>query len=167
MLGRARELADRAAAAEGEPGGLSRLFATAYEIVTSAASGADCAPADQALIVPRMVDSVLRPLADALTSDGTQRTGGAGTAQSAAAPSQPGAAAARVWDAARTATAVRTRMSQAGDSPVGLSEAIAALQDLAGLLARAGRGGGAPRRTVAAAGRAGPARISRETARTW
>ena len=134
LLGRARELADRVAAA-GEPGELSGLFATAYEIVTSAASGADCARADQALIVPRMVDSVLRPLADALSSGGTQRTGAAGTARAAAAPSQPGAAAARVWDAARSATAVRTRMSQAGDSPAGLSEAVAALQDLAGRLA--------------------------------
>src|ERR1022692_1156984 len=88
LLGRARELAGRvAAAAEGEPGELSGLFATAYEIVTSAASGADCAPADQALIVPRMVDSVLRPLADALSSGGPQRTGAAGTARAVAAPS--------------------------------------------------------------------------------
>ena len=132
LLGRARELADRVAAAEGEPGELSGLFATAYEIVTSAASGADCARADQALIVPRMVDSVLRPLADALSSGGTQCTAAAGVARAAAAPSQPDAAAARVWDAARSATAVRTRMSQAGGSPVGLAEAVAALQDLAG-----------------------------------
>ena len=79
-----------------------------------------------------MVNSVLRPLADALSSGAAQHTGAAGTARAAAAPSQPGAAAARVWDAARSATSVRTRMSQAGDSP-GLSEAVAALQDLAGL----------------------------------
>ena len=42
------------------------MFGTAYKIVTSAASGAGLRPGDQALIVPRLVDSVLRPLADAL-----------------------------------------------------------------------------------------------------
>src|SRR5215469_2801552 len=68
LLGRARDIAAPVAAAApgGTAGGLARLFETAHAIVISAAAGAGCGPGDQALIVPRLVDSVLRPLADAV-----------------------------------------------------------------------------------------------------
>jgi CDGSH-type Zn-finger protein len=150
LLRRARELADRAtgaadpavgASVAGQPvGDLHGLFEAAYEVVVSAASGEGCPPADQALIVPRMVDSVLRPLADAL-SDSRAQVASVPTAgpADAAAPGQPEVtAAARVWDIAQSATAACTRMGQAGDRPAGLAEAVAALQDLACQLAPPG-----------------------------
>jgi CDGSH-type Zn-finger protein/truncated hemoglobin YjbI len=150
LLRRARELADRAAGAAnpavgasvaGQPAGeLDGLFKAAYEIVTSDASGAGCSPEDQALIMPRMVDSVLRPLADAMSDSSAQVTSvpAAGPAD-AAAPGQPEVTAAtRVWDVAKSATTACTRMGQAGDRPPGLAEAVAALQDLACRLAPPG-----------------------------
>ena len=124
----------------------------------SAADGLDCGPADQALIVPRLVDGVLRPLTEALTipafaarphADGP--LGEAPAPQAAVSLSLPGTAAgakrarqagttaaARVWDAARAATAMRVRLGRAGRSPAGLAEATAALQELAGRLAAPG-----------------------------
>jgi CDGSH-type Zn-finger protein/truncated hemoglobin YjbI len=45
---------------------LAGLFTMAHAIVTSAAAGVDCGQREQALIVPRVVASVLRPLAEAL-----------------------------------------------------------------------------------------------------
>src|SRR5262249_26064560 len=65
-----------------------RLFQTAHAVVTSAAAGVGCGPGDQALIVPRLVDSVLRPLADALANnpagpDGSTAPADAGTGETA------------------------------------------------------------------------------------
>jgi len=104
---RARELAGQVRG-EGE---LADLFRAAYAIVLAGGQ-------QQAVIVPRLVDSVLRPLADEL---------GAGPAV------DPPAEADSVWTVARAATTLRVRL--AGDCPPGLAEAVAALQDLAGQLA--------------------------------
>ncbi len=69
-----RVLVDRAAdldshltmQAGGNADALAAVFDQVRAIVGSAASGIDCRPPDQALIVPRLVESVLRPLAAAL-----------------------------------------------------------------------------------------------------
>jgi CDGSH-type Zn-finger protein/truncated hemoglobin YjbI len=186
LLERAADL-DGAVARRGgtaDPGReLHELFGAAHAIVTQAAAGLGCDVGEQALIVPRLVGSVLRPLADALgrTPDGpgdTTAPGGAGEAGSpgpsgptagAGAPAPTGAApagtapagtapagtaptgtaptgtapagttaAGRVWEVARTATALRARLGRAGSSPPELAEATAALQDLAVRLAAPG-----------------------------
>jgi CDGSH-type Zn-finger protein/truncated hemoglobin YjbI len=111
MRDRAHELA-RQARGRGE---LADLFGAVYAIVLAA----DRYPArQQALIVPRLVDSVLRPLAGEL---------------SAGAAADPPEEAGSVWAATKTATTLRARL--AGDCPPGLAEAVAALQDLAERLA--------------------------------
>src|SRR5260370_19840198 len=105
-----------------------------------AGAGQGCDAAQQARIVPRLTDSVLRPLADALariTGPGAPgQAGSPGQGRTlAAAPPQPGVAAAdRVWELTRTATEVRARLGQAGDCPPELAQAPAALHDLAGPL---------------------------------
>ena len=134
---RLRELRDRARELAGQAGGrgeLADLFGAAYAIVLAA----DRYPArQQALIVPRLVDSVLRPLAGEL-----------GPGAAADPPGEAGG----VWAVAKTATALRARL--AGGCPPGLAEAVAALQDLAGLARRvACRGAGTAGRAVAVAGR--------------
>jgi CDGSH-type Zn-finger protein len=156
LLARARELAAAAACAGGETADeLAELFETTRAIVVSAAAGLDCGPGDQALVVPRLVDSVLRPLTEALsTIPAFPRTPHAGTppgeaptTPAASSLSQPGTTAGaeptgrpgttaveRVWLAAQAATALRTSMGLAGGCPPGLAEATAALQDLAGRL---------------------------------
>ncbi len=158
-------LLERAAELEGavtgrgtaDPGReLHELFGAAYAIVTQAAAGLGCDVGEQALIVPRLVGSVLRPLAHALgrtpdrpedtTAPGgagevgspgrSGRTAGAGTpgligtppagtapagtAPAGTAPAgvtpagpRPTAAAGRVWEVARTATALRARLGRA------------------------------------------------------
>src|SRR5262249_35685038 len=96
---------------------------------------------EQALVVPRLVDSVLRPLADAVITashagataaglsradlkDGThnQPPGGTGVAEC-------------VWASAKAATGLRARLGRASSCPAGLAQATAALQDLAVRLA--------------------------------
>jgi CDGSH-type Zn-finger protein/truncated hemoglobin YjbI len=149
LLDRARDLAAPVAAAA--PGSkaseLAGMFETAYAIVTSAAAGTGCGPGDQALIVPRLVDSVLRPLADAVanTLAGTggsaapadagigETADGRQTAAAGAAPpgQAPATAAGQVWEAAKAATALRARLARAGGCPPELAEAVAGLQDLA------------------------------------
>jgi CDGSH-type Zn-finger protein/truncated hemoglobin YjbI len=104
---RARELAGQVRGA----GELAEVFRAACAVVLAGGR-------QQALIVPRLVDSVLRPLADEL---------------SAGPAVDPPGEAGSVWTVARTATALRVRL--AGDCPPGLTEAVAALQDLAGQLA--------------------------------
>ena len=111
LLDRARELAGQA----GGRGELADLFRAVYAIVLAADHWA---AGQQALILPRLVDSVLRPLAGEL---------------SAGAAADPPGEAGSVWAAARMATGMRARL--AGDCPPGLAEAVAALQDLAGRLA--------------------------------
>jgi CDGSH-type Zn-finger protein/truncated hemoglobin YjbI len=111
LRGRAAELATHA----GGQGELADLFGAVHAIVLAADGYSS---AHQALIVPRLVDSVLRPLADEL--DARPAAGLPGKADT-------------VWAVARAATELRARL--AGDCPPGLAEAVAALQDLAGQLA--------------------------------
>ena len=153
LLGRARDMA--ASVAASAPGELARLFQTAHAVVTSAAAGVGCGPGDQALIVPRLVDSVLRPLADALANnpagpDGSTAPADAGTGETAdrrqqravgpAPPDRaPATAADQVWQAANAATVLRAGLGRAGGCPPQLAEAVAALQDLAVGLAPPGQ----------------------------
>jgi CDGSH-type Zn-finger protein/truncated hemoglobin YjbI len=113
LLGRARDLAAAVAArAPGEAGDeLARVFETAHAIAQTAASGLGCGPGEQMLIVPRLVDSVLRPLAGTLTQGpaGPQQPGQPGTPGTAGAPRQPGAAAERVREGVRTTAAARVQ----------------------------------------------------------
>jgi CDGSH-type Zn-finger protein/truncated hemoglobin YjbI len=144
--GLASALGPRPAADPGRA--LGELFDTAYSIVTAAVAGRGCDGLTQALIVPRLADSVLRPLAGALAGlpaapgqEGTEDQGGAqGRPSAPAAPPLPGTAVAdRVWELAKTATELRARLGRAGDCPPELAEATAALQDLACRLARPGQ----------------------------
>ncbi len=135
----ARRAAELASAPAGAFGGtdlgreLDGLFARTHSIVTDAAAGLGCEAGEQALLVPRLVGSVLRPLAAiAGTLAGQDASaGGQDTAGQAAPPGPPGTAAARVWEAAKTATALRARLGRSGSCPPELAEAVAALQDLA------------------------------------
>src|SRR4029077_7648545 len=73
LLDQAAALAGAVAGPDGGvgPGGeLSELFGAAHAIVTQAAAGLGGTGGEQALIVPRLVGSVLRPLADALAPPG-------------------------------------------------------------------------------------------------
>jgi CDGSH-type Zn-finger protein/truncated hemoglobin YjbI len=155
LRARADELA-HAVAGHGDPAGrdgadpagrLAELFGTAHSIAAQAVSGQGCGGGEQALIVPRLVDSVLRPLADALgqlagpsaqpdpaagggASDQVRTTRQAGTTRRAGIPPAGG----RVWETAKEATALRADLGRAGSCPPGLAEAAAALQDLAARL---------------------------------
>ena len=150
LLDRATELAgtlgSRPAAGSGRA--LGELFDAAFSIVTSAVAAQGCDATNQARIVPRMTDSVLRPLAAALTrmaGPAAPGSGGGGT-PGPAAPPRPGAAVAdRVWELTRTATDLLARLGKAGDPAPELAEATAALQDLACRLVRPGQA--AARRT--------------------
>jgi CDGSH-type Zn-finger protein/truncated hemoglobin YjbI len=165
--------ADQAAvagAARGTPGegddelaaGMTAVARAAYEAVTAAAAarpgttGAGGGAGRPDLAVPRLVDSVLRPLADALRAPaaGGRLPGenAAQTSENATQTSenaaQPGdeasqiadgsahadagrAPAQLVWQVARTATTLRARAGQAGVAVPELAEATAALQALA------------------------------------
>jgi len=171
LLERAAGLAEAIAGQDGAAGPgreLSELFRAAHAIVTQAAAGLGCSGGEQALIVPRLVGSVLRPLADALgrTPDGPADTPGPGGARGSGSAGRPGPAAEapgstetpaagaspaggptpggtatparRVWDVAKLATTLRARLGRAGSCPPELAEATAALQDLAGRLAAPG-----------------------------
>jgi len=163
LLQRADGLATAAARHRGtaDPGpALRELLRAAHAISKQAAAGLGCGAEEQALIVPRLVGSVLRPLADALeeagpaggasSSPGAAPSGGAvsagaagtrGHAGTPAAAGRPGqtrtaTAAGRVWETARAATELRARLGRA--CPPKLAEATAALQDLACQLAGPG-----------------------------
>ncbi|HEY1320342.1 MAG TPA: ferritin-like domain-containing protein [Streptosporangiaceae bacterium] len=160
LLERAAGLATAAASNRdtADPGpGLRELFEAAHTIVRQAAAGLGCGAGEQALIVPRLVGSVLRPLADALGGAGapgdagTAAPGGTGMPEAGRAPGQPepaagaraagragATAAGLVWETAKAATALRSRLGRAGSCPPELAEATAALQDLAGRLAAPG-----------------------------
>jgi CDGSH-type Zn-finger protein/truncated hemoglobin YjbI len=124
-----------------DPGrALRELFDAGYSIVTTAVAGQGCDTAHQAWIVPRLADSVLRPLADALARIAAPGQGPGQGGPPPTAPPQPGIAAAdRVWELTRTATELRARLGKAGDCPPELAEATAALQELACRLVRPGQ----------------------------
>jgi len=143
LLGQASDLAARLPGATGPARAeLAGLFESAHTIVTRAAAGQGCGPLDTAILVPRLVDSVLRPLAEAMAPDGAAPAMAAGSQEGTRIPKPrpSGASAAEsVWTAAKAATRLRVRLSRAGQCPNGLTEATAALQDLAGRLSSPAR----------------------------
>ena len=108
--------------------GLAALLGSAYQVLR--------ASQDDARTAARLVNSVLRPLADALpasrepqrTPEPRPRTPGTRLVPQEPSPS--------LWDLAVTATSLRARL--AAEAPPGLLEAVAALQDLAVRQAPAG-----------------------------
>src|SRR5262249_45067762 len=138
-LGRGAGLAGGAGGADiaaGPGRELRELFGAARAVVTQAAAGLDCSGREQALIVPRLVGSVLRPLADALgrTPDGPA----VATAPGAAGESGTATPARRGGDMGKEATTLRAGLGRGGPCPPELGEGTAALQDLAGRLAAPG-----------------------------
>jgi CDGSH-type Zn-finger protein/truncated hemoglobin YjbI/ferredoxin len=116
---------------------LGDLFWLTHSIVTGAISGLNCDAGQQALLVPRLVGSVLRPLADVIgrgTADIAEPSNGSAR-KIADQPADAADAAARVWEAAKAATALRARLGRSAGCPPELAEAVAGLQDLAGRLA--------------------------------
>jgi CDGSH-type Zn-finger protein/truncated hemoglobin YjbI/ferredoxin len=93
---------------------LHQLFGAAHAVVTQAAAGLGCGAGEQALIVPRLVGSVLRPLADALgpAPDGPADTTAPGGAGEAGSPDQP-------EPAAVAETLGSTETPAAGTAPAG------------------------------------------------
>jgi CDGSH-type Zn-finger protein/truncated hemoglobin YjbI len=119
---------------------LADLFGITHSIVIDAVSADGCDDGQQAQLVPRLVSSVLRPLADAIGRSRSGSAEGTGPAEpaaegmgpTAAAPQHATMAAAeRVWDAAKRATALRVRLGRSGECTPELAEAVAGLQDLA------------------------------------
>ncbi|MBV9095075.1 MAG: CDGSH iron-sulfur domain-containing protein [Streptosporangiaceae bacterium] len=99
--------------------GLAALLRSAYQVLQTSQT--------DAALMTRIVDSVLRPLADALEVPAVQ-------APAAAIPASP-----TLWDVAVAATRLRAELGAA--APPGLVEAVAALQDLAVRRAPAGERG--------------------------
>jgi CDGSH-type Zn-finger protein/truncated hemoglobin YjbI len=158
LLARADGLAQGVAAGPRRSDAAARMadvFEMARSVMTAAARSAV-----SGVVLPRITDSVLRPLADELArypAGGEQTAAGDQTAAARAAggeeaageqqPSRPGAPAGvpvseLVWQAAEAATRLRARLGAAGTAPPGLAEAAAALQDLACQLAPAGEQAG-------------------------
>jgi len=143
LANQAAEYAAGARAAGPGPGaGLAELAQATYSIVAGAVSGTGCGTAEQALLVPRLVNSVLRPLAGAVGEASPAPAGADPGAPPAAAGPPTASAAGRVWEAAKAATALRARLGRSGTCPPGLAEAAAALQDLALRLAPAAEAAG-------------------------
>ncbi len=153
LAARAAELARGVAAARprnGPAADLAGVFELAHSALTAAADPARSAV--PGFVVPRLTDSVLRPLADALAgwpaqpaemSGGTSGTGetrgtDAAGGTSATGPTGPtsgtdaagGTVSGLVWQAADAATRLLARLSRTSAVPPGLAEATAALQDL-------------------------------------
>ena len=135
-LARASELASAVAAApraQQQASQLGQLFDTVHAAVLAAAGKSPAGDGQRNDLVPRLVASVLRPLADAV-----QRLAQDGAARSAAGQPEPtpagrvqGAPGDLVWQAATSATALFAALSQAGSCPPELAVATAALQELA------------------------------------
>ncbi len=83
--------------------------------------------------MPRLVDSVLRPLAAALDAIGADQAATSGADQAATSDQrgQQAPAAELIMDVASAATELRARLGRAGSCPPELAEATAALQHLA------------------------------------
>ncbi len=142
LLGRAHDLAAAVAVRPDSPlaGELAKLFDAANAIASSAATPAESGSAATAAILPRIVDSVLRPIAAAIRNlqadQGGQSAGVTGMAAGAAdelarEPGGAGTTAERVWQTAKAATGLRAGLGATGGCPPELAEAAAALQDLA------------------------------------
>jgi CDGSH-type Zn-finger protein/truncated hemoglobin YjbI len=130
LLARARELAQtvpKVPAGDGSATELAEVFDAAYSATMAAGrAGPDTADA----LLPRLTDSVLRPLAEAL-SRLPAAGAAAGSAPGSSSGSAPGSAAELVWAAAKAATRLRAHYGEAGSAAPELAEATAALQQLA------------------------------------
>ncbi|HYK30904.1 MAG TPA: ferritin-like domain-containing protein [Streptosporangiaceae bacterium] len=116
------------AAASGPAGEIAELFDEVRSVIESAA-GPGYDAGQRALMLPRLVGSVLRPLAEALSA---LPAGSDGQAAGSVAPDRAQAdPASRVWEVAQTATKLIARLGATGDCPPQLVEATAALADLA------------------------------------
>jgi CDGSH-type Zn-finger protein/truncated hemoglobin YjbI len=82
--------------------------------------------ADRHWAAARLVDSVLRPLADTLRATTTTQP-----APSTPATAKPAGADERIWQLAQGVTRQHVRWAQAGTAPAGLTEATAGLQGIA------------------------------------
>jgi CDGSH-type Zn-finger protein/truncated hemoglobin YjbI len=135
LLPRARELAKAAAGVRRDddlPRLLAEVFDAAYLALSAGGSRSGSDFASLAVAAPRLVDSVLRPLADVLRRFPV--------AQDPAAVSGDGAGGTvdeLIWVAAKAATGLRARLGAAGQAVPELAEATAALQQLACVLAPA------------------------------
>ena len=152
----AAALASAVASAGDAAGELAALFGevrVAFDSATQEASDAGTADARgrAATVAARLLDSVLRPLAEGVTglrpaaqAQGSEATGAQSGASTGGSPDAGGAAAGRkgtakradstqlekkVWALARSATKLRARSD--GTQAAGLLEATAGLQDLA------------------------------------
>src|SRR5215469_1949605 len=135
-LARAGKLAEAVAAApRGQPqvAELAGLFGTAYVALRAAASVEPGQRADAARerndLVPRLVASVLRPLATAVQRLAPGKAGDAVPPAAAAPGPAQGDPGEAVWQAATSATTLFAAKSQAGTCPPELAEAAAGLQD--------------------------------------
>src|SRR5436190_7148902 len=152
LLERAAELEGAVAGRGGiaDPGReLHELFGAAHAIVTQTAAGLGCDVGEQALIVPRLVGSVLRPLADALgrTPDGPEDTTAPGGAGEAGSPGRSGTPAGAAPAGAAPAGAAPAGAAPAGAAPAGAAPAgrvweVARTATV--LRARLGRAGSSP-----------------------
>jgi CDGSH-type Zn-finger protein/truncated hemoglobin YjbI len=108
-----------------DPGlsGLAELIVSAYPLVL--------AHTGDAQVAARLVDSVLRPLAEALPAPSAPADAASQTSSTTSTPDTSPAPdpAAALWDAAQQATRLRAQLADA--APPGLLEAAAALQQLA------------------------------------
>ena len=151
----------------------------AYSASTAAAAGQGCDAGQQALIVPRLVDSVLRPLADALAGRGRRARRAHRRRPGRASRARPGGdagghrrGAARAGERSGRRRRRRPGCGPAWQAGAGgrpeLAEATAALQDLACRLAPLPEAAGAAGRALGAADRAARGDPGRPgTARTW
>jgi len=152
LLTRADDLARAAgvaAAADDLTAGLSAITSAAHRAVIAAGAAARPGPGSSAgrggtrpdLAIPRLVNSVLRPLADALQSPDRPPDASPPDASppdasppDASPPSAPGAGqnpGELIWDTAKAATTLLVRAGQDGVAAPELAEATAALQALA------------------------------------
>jgi len=141
LLHRAGEFAATAAAAR-SAGAAASPLADLLDVACSVAAAAGRGPAaEAAVILPRLVSSVLRPLAQALVPPGAARSSPPSPPSPASPASEPADAqdpGDQVRDLAQAATRLRVGLGLAGSCPLELVEATAALQDLARALAAPG-----------------------------
>ena len=87
--------------------------------------------ADRHWAATRLVDSVLRPLADTLRATTTTQPAPSAPANANPATANPAGADERIWQLAQDVTRQHVRWAQAGTAPAGLAEATAGLQGIA------------------------------------
>ena len=87
--------------------------------------------ADRHWAAARLVDSVLRPLADTLRATTTTQPAPSAPANANPATANPAGADERIWQLAQDVTRQHVRWAQAGTAPAGLAEATAGLQGIA------------------------------------